>query len=796
MSKNLIFFTVVEAQPTPGSLALESSVKNHHPEARFFIVTLAELAIATQGIGGIVSASEIMGSAQFEFASLLCSSEQFEVFTVVRSLKYFSRSADVVVYVSESGYFFDGFETLLDLEKSADVLLLPRWSSLEEMDHCLAERTGWEFDESQLVYPGFIALSSRSDKVLDWLVNSTVLPRMLRAKGDAGYILSRVLSGLVCFDRTLVVNSPSVGLGYWNLKGRNLMVAEDSFRVESSRLILCYFEGFDYRRPYLATIHHSPYPNVRLSERPEAVRLYQAYADVIQRKENDASQYRFELGHLVDIPIPLFILSYLRKAVIGSPNVLVQLPFDKIAISSEEGKQTLAEWLMAPNGDTHKSSGITNLHLAAYDARTDVSNAYPDILQNDNLSFREWFKSFGITELKVDTFLPATTLKRFLDDDLKLLHDRQNGDSYDLTVVGYLSRALGIGEDARRILNAAKNSIRGSVVGFDYERSASEVQYPGYRSVSNFGTSRANISIVCVNADNLEQFAYEFPTVFARSNFKVGRWAWELDEMPSWMSERQYLLDELWVYSGFIANALRKSVSIPVHVVPPVLFNGEDQVDLESQQTVTFLYIFDYLSGFERKNPLGLVRAFRQAFPVEGSARLILKSVNSSARFAESEKLRFAIKDRSDIELVDRYLDVQEMSELYSRASCYVSLHRSEGVGLTMAEAMARGIPVIATGYGGNLEFMDASVALINSYDFVKVGEDNVPYPADSDWAEPNVNHAATSMQMIASDLNLRVEMGLAGRNHLQEHFDEYAIAALLERNIQRISRQHSVGRN
>jgi glycosyltransferase involved in cell wall biosynthesis len=516
---------------------------------------------------------------------------------------------------------------------------------------------------------------------------------------------------------------------------------------------------------------------------------------VIQSQESDPGRYRFELTHRAGASIPLFILSYLRKEAIDSPNVFRQLLFDQITISSEEGKEMLAEWLLATNGDTQKAVGITNLHLAAYEARMDVSNAYPDILQNDNLGFREWFRSFGITELKADTFLPATTLERFLDHDRKLLQDRQNRESYDLAVVGYLSRSLGIGEDARRILNAAKNSIKGTVIGFDYERSESEVQYPDYQSVSSFGRSKADISIVCVNADNLEQFDYEFPTVLSGSKFKVGRWAWELDEMPSWMSGRQHLLDELWVCSGFIANVLRKSVAIPVHVVPPVLFNGEDEVDLESQQSVTFLYIFDYLSGFERKNPLGLVRAFKQAFPVEGSARLILKSINSSARFVESEQLRFAIKDRSDIELIDRYLDVQEMNELYARASCYVSLHRSEGVGLTMAEAMARGIPVIATGYGGNLEFMDGSVALINSYGFVKVGEGNVPYPADSIWAEPDYLEAAALMELIASNKGLRVEIGLAGRNHIRKNFDEHAIAVLLKRNIRRISKHHSLGR-
>ena len=170
--------------------------------------------------------------------------------------------------------------------------------------------------------------------------------------------------------------------------------------------------------------------------------------------------------------------------------------------------------------------------------------------------------------------------------------------------------------------------------------------------------------------------------------------------------------------SEFNAKGLRTVTDKPVHVVPHPTHAPRSErscriPELADEDLFTFLFVFDYLSVLERKNPVGLIEAFVQAFPTPGEARLIIKSINGAKRPADRERLLYAIGDRPDIVLVERYLDREELDGLMWNADCYVSLHRSEGFGQTLAEMMAIGKPVIATRYSGNLAFMDKTNSIL-----------------------------------------------------------------------------------
>jgi hypothetical protein len=162
-----------------------------------------------------------------------------------------------------------------------------------------------------------------------------------------------------------------------------------------------------------------------------------------------------------------------------------------------------------------------------------------------------------------------------------------------------------------------------------------------------------------------------------------------------------------------------------------------------------FLFTFDYLSVFERKNPLAVVRAFRAAFARDAGASLTIKTINHEHDPVGRARLQATIADEPDIRLIERYLDSGAKDALTAACDCYVSLHRSEGFGLTMAEAMYLGKPVIATGYSGNLDFMTPHNSYLVDYELVPVGEGAAPYPADAEWAEPSVEDAARLMRHV-----------------------------------------------
>jgi glycosyltransferase involved in cell wall biosynthesis len=169
------------------------------------------------------------------------------------------------------------------------------------------------------------------------------------------------------------------------------------------------------------------------------------------------------------------------------------------------------------------------------------------------------------------------------------------------------------------------------------------------------------------------------------------------------------------------------------------------------------------MSVMERKNPLGLIRAFKQAFRAEDAVCLVLKTSFGDRHPAQIQELRDAAVG-ANITVIDQVYSPDEVLSLMDACDAYVSLHRSEGLGLTMAEAMLMGKPVIATNFSGNVDFMDESNSLLVPYELVKLGKPIPPYDADLEWAEPSVEHAAQLMRRVYENQEWAREVGARGK--------------------------------
>ena len=205
----------------------------------------------------------------------------------------------------------------------------------------------------------------------------------------------------------------------------------------------------------------------------------------------------------------------------------------------------------------------------------------------------------------------------------------------------------------------------------------------------------------------------------------IGQWGWETDVLPpSWTAAFDYV-DEVWVYSNFMAENLGRLLPMPVVVVPPAVVAPDvdaDGLTIAQDDRFTFLFMLDLFSTLRRKNPLGLVDAFTRAFAPGEGPRLIVKTINGRFRPEAAEQLRHSAAGHPDVEFVDDYLEPAQKAALIARADCYVSLHRSEGFGLPLAEAMALGTPVIATGYSGNTDFTTPFNSYLVDYTPTNVG--------------------------------------------------------------------------
>ena len=275
-----------------------------------------------------------------------------------------------------------------------------------------------------------------------------------------------------------------------------------------------------------------------------------------------------------------------------------------------------------------------------------------------------------------------------------------------------------------------------------------------------------------------------------RGVHRIALWHWEYCEPPAALAESQRLFDEFWAVSRHAAISLQKHRDTPVRVLPvPIPLRTlarPSKPDVGWPDRFTFLTVFDHLSLSPRKNPTAAMRAFREAFPepLPEGPQLIIKS-RSAERMPEADNaLRYEAAQRPDITIQDSALTDERQADLIAAADVLVSLHRAEGYGLALAEAMGAGTIAMGTAWSGNLDFMTASNSVLVPYQRVPASADLWNVPAGADWAEPDVSAAATEMQRLVSDQPWRDELRAtafrdAGQRHSFEVTAEWLGRAL-----------------
>ncbi len=332
-----------------------------------------------------------------------------------------------------------------------------------------------------------------------------------------------------------------------------------------------------------------------------------------------------------------------------------------------------------------------------------------------------------------------------------------------VTVAGVFRSASGLGESARLNLAALHNA--GIACGAaDLSLSLLGSQELGQHNYASACRGPGAL-ILHVSAPFVPYALRRVGAATFREKHIIGVWHWELPRLPADWRVGCGLVHEVWAPSYFVAEAVRQDFRGPVRVIPHAvtLPGGIDPAPWRSMADNGFLAVtqFNMASGFERKNPLAAIAAFRRAFADDSGACLIIKMMNRQAWPEGERRLRAAIGGAANIKIVTRLMTRGEVFSMLAAADAVLSLHRAEGFGLLAAEAMLLGKPVVATDWSATTDFLTAENSCLVPCRLIPAGDPqgNYHYP-DQLWAEPDIDAAARWLRLLRSDPELRQRLG------------------------------------
>ncbi|MCP4900837.1 MAG: glycosyltransferase [bacterium] len=831
--------TIVSKNYLPFARVLAKSFLKQHPNSRF--VTL----LVDQVEGYFDPANEpfeLVTAASLsnipDLKSFLFKYTVLELNTAVKP--YFlemllaREDCDKLLYLDPDIFVYRPLNEIGDLLESQSIVVIPHLTSPIDSPGLPDELTILRAGTYNLGFLG-IADNQTTGKFLHWWQSRVFDQCVVRI--EQGLFVDQKWIDLVpgLFEGVEILRHPGYDVAYWNLHERDVEVAPDGPRVNSEPLYFYHFSGLDPRKPEIISKHQNRFSWRELGP---LRRLFKDYAQEVLDNGWEATKSwpyaysTFDNGvKIPDTVRRMFLDMETESGRFGNP-------------FETSSSRSYFRWLNAP-AESGSSSCLTRLQHTLYLSRADLRGAFPDPFGDSGQSLAEWFSvhaetDFGLSDAWLDSLQPVlnngvteTTVRkargaltrayrsqfanRFKDRAKRLFGEQRmkrlrrtllgppppDPEPYveipvpvvtpaevGVNVAGYIRTESGVGEGVRTMIRSLELAeIPHSLTNLEFN----VLSRMDDDSFGEFGvTPNYPVNIFAVNADQVPAMIEQVGSEQLENRYNVGYWAWELDVFPSQWLRAFTFFDEIWTPSRFCVDVLSRVAPVPVRRIPhSVEVTASETASRQAfdlpQDRFLFLFAYDYLSFWERKNPLALVRAFRRAFDGRDDVGLVLKTINSDR---EPDRVAELKAEAAGLPVwhINSYLERQQVYDLMAACDAYVSLHRAEGFGLTLAEAMSLGKPVIATDYSGNCDFATLTNSLPVKYRLVTLEESCGPYVAGGRWAEPDEEHAAEQMLRLANEPELAQHLGKIAQRDISEYCGRKAIAKILTNQIQTIA--------
>lgn len=751
----------------------------------------------------------------------------------------FQQGFDRVVFFDPDIYVYNPLTALEACLQEAFIVLTPHLTGSLDESGLPNERTILLAGTYNL---GFIAINRHTalPEFLAWWQHK--LERDCVSDLERGLFVDQKWLDLApgLFPSVKILRDPGYNVAYWNLPHRKVLKAQSGYTVDAQPLVFFHFSGLNITNPEEFSKHQNRFHLSNFGVERDLVAHY--CTTVLANGYSHYAPLPYAYGVFANGTL---IPDLVRFAYRESPGLEVACGSDPFLAFAPFNQSYLLDDPVTPL--------LSHLMVALWERRPDLRAAFPDPYGRDRVSYAYWFADNaasyahlslpfiepvrqslrGHEQAVLLPAVPATppvfhvrlarALYRLglrakslipfaLLDERKaikeyLLHKMSGQPSAvpvaslrstakwerppGINIVGYLRSVTGVGESARASVRASQitqlptalvDFSLGSVARQDDQTLGSEPD----------GQNPYAVNLFHINADQMPLARQHFGSGFFERHYNIGYWAWELADFPDEWIDAATLLQEIWVPSAFVQDAVSRKVSIPVLRMPhaihlvtvPQITRLQFQLPIDR---LVFLAMFDVLSFTERKNPLGVMEAFSRAFPDPKTAALVIKVSHANQCPVEVAQLRQQAAVHPNISILDQPMTRAEVTGLLSLSDVFVSLHRAEGFGLALAEAMWLGKPVIATNWSGNVDFMNAHNSALVDYRLVAIPQDIGPYKAGQLWAEPDLDQAAGWMQKLASDESFRMSLGAAARQYILDNLSPAAIGSLYRARLQRL---------